>query len=145
MKPFSMHPVLRYRKQLEDEARQTFFASQARERELTCRLRDQEKSLRRLYDGLDRLRREGTTIDQLLLYENRIALEREMLAGLREELARQHEQVKRCRRRLLNARQEKKALEQLKKKQDLAYERYRERQEAAMLDEIAVLRHNKQV
>jgi flagellar FliJ protein len=143
MKPFSMQPVLRYRKQLEDEARQAFFASQEKERELADRVLRLQDNLNRLRMELGQLQKQGTTVDVLLLYENRIALEQEMLQGLREDLDRQHEQVKRRRKRLLHTRQEKKALEQLKKKQDLAYKQYRDRQEAAMLDEIAVLRHNR--
>lgn len=143
MKPFSMQPVLRYRKQLEDEARQAFFASQEKERELADRVLRLQDNLNRLRMELGQLQKQGTTVDVLLLYENRIALEQEMLQGLREDLDRQHEQVERRRKRLLHTRQEKKALEQLKKKQDLAYKQYRDRQEAAMLDEIAVLRHNR--
>jgi len=141
MKPFSMQPVLRYRKQLEDEARLAFFASQEKEQELADLVHHLEENLQRLVRELERLKQEGTTIDILLLYENRIGVEREMLAKRREELARQHEQVERRRKRLLHTRQEKKALEQLKERQNRAYKQYKDRREAAMLDEIAVLRH----
>ena len=141
MKPFSMQPVLRYRKQLEDEARLAFFASQEKEQELADLVHHLEENLQRLVRELERLKQEGTTIDILLLYENRIGVEREMLAKRKEELARQHEQVERRRKRLLHTRQEKKALEQLKERQNRAYKQYKDRREAAMLDEIAVLRH----
>lgn len=136
-----MQPVLRYRKQLEDEARLAFFASQEKEQELADLVHHLEENLQRLVRELERLKQEGTTIDILLLYENRIGVEREMLAKRKEELARQHEQVERRRKRLLHTRQEKKALEQLKERQNRAYKQYKDRREAAMLDEIAVLRH----
>jgi len=38
---------------------------------------------------------------------------------------------------------DKKALEKLKERQNLAYKKYRDKKEAAMLDEIAVLRYSR--
>jgi len=143
MKPFSMQSVLRYRKQLEDEARQAFVASQEKERALADQVHKMEDNLQRLYAEKEQIKEEGTTVDILLLYENRITVEQEELTALRHELDTQRQQVERRRKRLLHTRQEKKALEQLKHKQDLAYKQYIDQKEAAMLDEIAVLRHNR--
>jgi len=138
-----MQPVLRYRKQLEDEARQAFAASQEKEQEMAAEVRKLRKNLNRLRKECDQRQQQGTTVDILLLYANRITLEQERLLSMEEQLIRQREQVERRRKRLLHAQQEKKALEQLKLKQDLAYKRYLDKKEAAMLDEIAVLRHNR--
>ncbi len=143
MKPFSMEPVLRYRKQLEDEARQKLFISRKKEAEISRKLEDVKQILTDLYANLEGEKKEGTTVDRLLLYENRILLEQENLLKLQEKMSRQQKEVARRRRRLLHASQEKKALEKLKKKQNLAYKQFKERQEAAMLDEIAVLRHGR--
>ena len=143
MKPFSMEPVLRYRKQLEDEARQKLFISRRKEAEISRQLKDAQQIVTDLYGNLEREKREGTTADRLLLYENRILLEQENVQDLQKQLARQQQEVARRRRRLLHAGQEKKALEKLKEKQNIAYKQFREHQEAAMLDEIAVLRHNR--
>ena len=143
MKPFSMEPVLRYRKQLEDEARQKLFISRKKETEISSQLEAAQQVIANLYADQEREKTEGTTSDRLLLYENRILLERKRVAELREKLSRQQEEVARRRRRLLNAGQKKKGLEKLKEKQNMAYKRFREQQEAAMLDEIAVLRHDR--
>ncbi|HHB77198.1 MAG TPA: flagellar export protein FliJ [Desulfobulbus sp.] len=143
MKPFSMEPVLRYRKQLEDEARQKLFISRKKEAEISRQLKDVQQVITDLYADLENEKKEGTTVDRLLLYENRILLEQERLLGLQEKLVRRQKEVARRRRRLLHASQEKKGLEKLKEKQNLAYKQFRERQEAAMLDEIAVLRHGR--
>ncbi len=143
MKPFSMEPVLRYRKQLEDEARQKLFISRKKETEISRQVEDAKQVVTDLHANLEGEKREGTTVDRLLLYENRILLEQENLLELQEKLVRQQKEVARRRRRLLHAGQEKKGLEKLKEKQNLAYKQFRERQEAAMLDEIAVLRHGR--
>lgn len=139
-----MEPVLRFRKQLEDEARQKLFTSKKKESEISRQLENAKHTFADLCNNFDREKKEGTTIDRLLLYENRILVEQEELGILREKMSKQQEKVARRRRRLLHASQEKKALEKLKEKQNRAYKQYRERQEAAMLDEIAVLRHGRQ-
>ncbi len=144
MKPFSMEPVLRFRQQLEDEARQKLFTSKKKESEISRQLENAQNTFADLINNFEREKKEGTTIDRLLLYENRILLNREELVELQKKLADQQKEVARRRRRLLQASQEKKALEKLKEKQNLAYKQYKERQEAAMLDEIAVLRHGRQ-
>ncbi len=143
MKPFSMEPVLRYRKQLEDEARQKLFTSCRKESEIKEKVEEAKNILAELYSNLEREKGEGTTADRLLLYENRILVNREELVELQKKLADQQKEVARRRRRLLHAGQEKKALEKLKEKQNTAYKQYKEIQEAAMLDEIAVLRHGR--
>ncbi len=143
MKPFSMEPVLRYRKQLEDEARQKLFISQKKETEIRGQLEAAKQVMATLYADLEREKTEGTTSDRLLLYENRIHLEQEKVVELQEKLSRQQEEVARRRRRLLHASQEKKGLEKLKQRQNMAYKKFIEHQEAAMLDEIAVLRHDR--
>ena len=144
MKPFSMEPVLRYRKQLEDEARQKLFISRKKEAEISRQVEETKQVITELYANLECEKRDGTTVDRLLLYENRILLEQKRLLELQEKLIQQQKEVARRRRRLLHAGQDKKGLEKLKEKQNLAYKQFRERQEAAMLDEIAVLRHDRQ-
>ncbi len=139
-----MEPVLRYRKQLADEARQKLFASKKKEGEIQGNLFQMEKRLARLYADLAHEKAEGTTVDRLLLFENRILTLQEALRELHTELEEQQKIVIRRRRRLLQAGQDKKALEKLKEKQNLAYKQFRDKKEAAMLDEVAVLRHGRQ-
>ncbi len=138
-----MGPVLRYRKQLEDEARHKLFTSCKKESALKKQIEEARAVVTNLYTNLEREKREGTTVDRLFLYENRIILVQESLKKLEEKLVDQQREVTRRRKRLLNASQEKKALEKLKEKQNIAYRQYIDRKEAAMLDEIAVLRHGR--
>jgi len=145
MKPFTMEPVLRYRKQLADEARQKLFASKKKESEIQQKLSLAEETIAELYAALAGETTRGTTVDRLLLFENRILILQETLKKLLVKLEEQKKEVARRRRRLLQAGQDKKALEKLKEKQNLAYKQYRDKKEAAMLDEIAVLRHGRQM
>ncbi len=143
MKPFSMEPVLRYRQQLEDAARQKLFASLEQESKIHASLLRAEEKLSSLYSAFSLEKQEGTTVDRLLLYENRIRVEQAKAGQLRTELEEQKQVVARKRRQLIQASQDKKALEKLKEKQNLSYKQYKDKQEATMLDEIAVLRYRR--
>ncbi len=143
MKPFSMEPVLRYRQQLEDEARQKLFASLKKEEEIHAELKRTTDSLTGLYADLTFERTQGTTVDRLLLFEHQIVFKQEKIDLLQTDLEKQEQVVERRRRHLLQASQDKKALEKLKEQQNLAYKKYRDKKEAIMLDEIAVLRYGR--
>ena len=143
MKPFSMKPVLLYRKQLEDEARQKLFTSLVKLQKIQTKLTDLTDKLSRLYADLSLERTQGTTVDRLLLFENKILVEQDKIKALQTELETQKKVVERKQRHLIQASQDKKALEKLKEKQNLAYKQYKDKKEAAMLDEIAVLRYRR--
>lgn len=143
MKPFSMEPVLRYRKQLEDVAQQKLFTSLEQEARIQTKLLQAKDRLKKLYANLSLERAQGTTIDRLLLFENRIPVEQQEIGELQTEFEKQKKVVDRRRRHLLQASQDKKALKKLKERQNLAYKKYLDKKEAAMLDEIAVLRYGR--
>jgi flagellar FliJ protein len=143
MKPFSMEPVLRYRQQLADEARQKLFSSQKVEAEIQTRLIQATDRLKTLYADLSLERTRGTTIDRLLLFENRIPIVQKEIKEVQVELEKQQKVVERRRRHVIQANQDKKALEKLKERQDMNYKKYVDKKEAAMLDEIAILRHGR--
>ena len=138
-----MESVLRYRKQLEDDARQKLFASLEQEGKIHTSLIRAEERLTSLHSAFTLEKQEGTTVDRLILYENRILVEQEKTAQLHKELADQKKVVARKRRQLVQASQDKKALEKLKERQNLSYKQYKDKQEATMLDEIAVLRYKR--
>jgi len=143
MKPFSMEPVLRYRKQLEDVAQQKLFTSLEQEAKIQTKLLQAKERLKKLYADLTLERTQGTTVDRLLLFENRIPVEQQEIKELQTELEKQKKVVDRRRRHLVQASQDKKALEKLKERQNLAYKKYLDKKEATMLDEIAILRHGR--
>ena len=76
MKPFALHSVLRYRRQLEDAARQELHRALQAEARLLETLARVQTDLAELYAGLDLDRAEGTTADRLVLFAHRISLVR---------------------------------------------------------------------
>ena len=138
-----MEPVLRYRKQLEDVAQQKLFTSLEQEAKIQTKLLQAKERLKKLYADLTLERTQGTTVDRLLLFENRIPVEQQEIKELQTELEKQKKVVDRRRRHLVQASQDKKALEKLKERQNLAYKKYLDKKEATMLDEIAILRHGR--
>ena len=143
MKPFALGAVLRYRRQLEDAARRELHQALQAEARLRTALRHAQAELAELYAGLERDQARGTTADQLLLYEHRIDLVREQEQRRQRDVARQQEQVAQQRQLLIKASTDRKVLEKLREQQDAAYRRHLERKETEMLDEIAVLSHER--
>ena len=143
MKPFSMEPVLRYRQQLEDKARQKLFTDLKKKEKIRSELKRSTEALSGLYADLTFERTQGTTVDRLLLFEHHIVSKQEKIDLLQADLEKQEKVIERRRRHLLQASQDKKALEKLKERQNLAYKKYRDKKEAIMLDEIAVLRYGR--
>ncbi len=143
MKPFAMESVLTYRQQLEDAARQELFRALEKETSLRSQLAEVQEELATLYHDLEEERRGATTAGRLILYERRIQIVRQQVAELEEKLARQEQRVRQRRRHLLKASQERRVLEKLREQQNRNYRNYLARKEALMLDEIAVLFHER--
>ncbi|MFP7756400.1 flagellar export protein FliJ [Thermodesulfobacteriota bacterium B35] len=143
MKPFAMDSVLKYRQQLEDAARQELFTAQEREADLRRQLGEAEAALEELCRNLENERRGATTAERLILYERRMQIVREQVAALAEKVAGQQERVRQRHRHLLKASQERKVLEKLREQQNRNYRNHLEKKEALMLDEIAVLFHER--
>ena len=143
MKPFTMHAVLKYRRQLEDTARQELYRALEVEARLTEALLQVEEELTDLYGDQQRDQEQGTTVDRLLLFDHRIDLVKEQVALRRGELEKQQVQVANKRQQLVKASKGRKIMEKLQEQQDAAYARFLEKKELAMLDEIAVLSHER--
>lgn len=139
MKPFSMEPVLKYRKRLEDQARQELYQALEEEAEIFGRCTQTKAELELLCDGLQHDREHGTTVDRLTLFENRIVIVQELLHSVQDELSRSQERVSNKRQKLIQASKDRKVLEKLKEQQNASYKKYLDKKEAVMLDEIAVL------
>jgi len=143
MKPFSMHAVLKYRKQLEDSAQQALYRALETEARLKEALLQTEKELTELYVDLQRDQEQGTTVDRLRLFESRIDLVRQELETRQNELAKQQAQVVKKRQMLVKRSKDKKIIEKLQEQQNDAYARFMEKKQLAILDEIAVLSHER--
>ncbi len=143
VKPFTLDPVLRYRKQKEELAQQELFQARQEEAAIESDLIRARGVLNELIQTLVREKAQGITADRLALFDNRIEVEKQRLRELEDRLNQQRRVVARRRRRLLRASQERKALDKLKERQNRAYKQYKDKQELIMIDEIAVLRHKR--
>lgn len=139
MKPFALGTVLKYRKQLEDAAHQELRRALQAEARLLETLQRVQTDLSDLYAGLNRDHVQGTTADQLLLYEHCLALVREQEQRRLKDVARQRQQVEQKRQLLVKTSTDRKILEKLREQQNSAYRQYLDRKETKMLDEIATL------
>ncbi len=143
MKPFTLHAVLKYRHQLEDQALQSLAQALEVETLLRQALHQVEEELAELYHDLQRDKEQGTTVDRLILFDQRIDLVKTQVAERRTALEKQQLQVNKRRQQLLKASKDRKVIEKLKEQQNAAYKHHLDKLEAGMLDEIAVLSHER--
>jgi flagellar FliJ protein len=143
MKPFALHAVLKYRRQLEDAAQKRLFQAQETEAKLKEALLLSEEELAELYTGLQRENEQGITVDRLTLFDRRIDLVKEQTAQRKAALEKQQFQVAKKRQQLIKASKDRKIIEKLEEQQNAAYKKHIEKKEAGMLDEIAVLSHER--
>lgn len=80
---------------------------------------------------------------ELARYEERINYLRQQIILMNRELDRKKKIVQQKKIILLEKSKEHKVLEKLKENQNNAWQNYQNKKEAAMLDEIAVLRHER--
>ena len=135
--------MLKYRRQLEDAAQKRLFQAQEAEAKLKEALLRVEEELAELYTGLQRENEQGITVDRLVLFNHRIDLVKEQTARRKTELEKQQIQVAQKRQQLIKASKDRKIIEKLEEQQNAAYKQYIEKKEAGMLDEIAVLSHER--
>lgn len=143
MKPFSLHAVLQFRHQLETRALQNLAQAMEVEQQLRNAFEVVEAELNELYAALQKDKEQGTSVDRLIMFDQRIDLVKEQLNQRKEALEKQEAQVAKKRQQLLKASKERKIIEKLKEQQNAAYGKYLEKLEAGMLDEIAVLSHQR--
>jgi flagellar FliJ protein len=143
MKPFTLHAVLKYRHQLENVALQSLHQALEVEARLREALVQAEAELTELYSGLEQDKNQGTTVDRLLLFDNRIELVKHQVELRQNDLEKQQVQVANKRQQLVKASKGRKIMEKLQEQQNAAYAKYLEKKELSMLDEIAVLSHER--
>jgi flagellar FliJ protein len=143
MKPFTLHAVLKYRRQLEDKALQALNRELQVEARLQGKLLQAEQELADLYSDQQSDQAQGTFVDRLILYNQRIDLVKNTVAQCQKAVEKQQIQVAKKRQTLVKASKDRKIIEKLEEQQNAAYRKHLEKLEASMLDEIAVLSHER--
>jgi len=143
MKPFSLHTVLDYRGRLENLARQKLMTAEQAARQLAEKITAAEAEITAAMADLAEKQRQGIDILDHIHLEEGLDYRRRELAALRDSLTKRMEQVESARGQLQKRSQEKKVMEKLKERQNAAWRQHLNKQEAASLDEIAILYHGK--
>lgn len=141
MKPFTLSTVLKYRQQLEDTAVIKLNEAQHEMENKQAVLTKTEKEFQNLLQTYNRNQQNGMSIADLLNYENRLTWLKEKRSEFSKEVKLAREKVERKRQIVVNRSRDKKALEQLKIRQNKAWQLYIDKKETAYLDEISVIAH----
>jgi flagellar FliJ protein len=143
MKPFSLDSVLNYRVQLEKIAKNRLFEAEKKRAEALVRLQKEETIFRTLISDLAERQSQGMDVDEMIRYEERITLVKSEVNTLRTTLAEKEKAVLHERENTLHKSKERKVMEKLKERQNDAWQQYLDKKEAALLDEIAVIFHER--
>ncbi|TKB25795.1 flagellar export protein FliJ [Desulfopila sp. IMCC35006] len=141
MKPFSLQTVLNHRKRLEDIAQHRYLEAKKTLSIIETKLDDASHALTLFIAESAQLQQEGIGITELIRHEERIAAQRQNIQAIKKNLAEKKQLVEKEQQNLLLRSKEHQILERLKETQNKAWHAYLNKQEAAMLDEIATTRH----
>ncbi len=141
MPPFTLDAVLNYRKIQEDIAQYRYAEANRLRAAVSSRLDDELALLAGVLREREERQRQGVAIIQLLFYEERITYLEATVAAMRKTLAEKEALVNLERENLLQKSRERQVMEKLRDQQNKAWREHLNKKEAAMFDEIAVIRH----
>lgn len=142
-KPFSMDTVLKVRKREEDLAQQRFMQAQEQLHNAEVQLASAKDKQKDLITMLSQKQQKGILVVELSIFEEKIAYNYEYIDILFKAVLKKKELTENKRQVLVKKSQEYNMLKTLKEQQNNAWNKYLEKKEAAMLDEIAILHHNR--
>ncbi len=142
-KPFALDVVLKVRKRKEDVARQRLFQAQHEEKAVEAELQENIDLCDRIILQLEDKQAEGMLAVELERFEETIFHMHNQIRSLEKKLRDKKQITKNKRSTLLKKSQEYNILLSLKDKQDRNWKHYLDKKEANMLDEIAILHHER--
>jgi len=144
VKPFGLQTVLDYRKRLEDSAQHKLNEAKSTHKKIEEKFISEKQRLAATLAERNRREQEGIDITELIRYEEHVVILESNLVAIEKTLQEKALLVKQAQEHLLKKAQEKQVLEKLKEKQNLAWRNYLNKKEALMLDEIAIIRHERE-
>lgn len=142
MKPFALYTVLDYRKRQEDTARQRFAEARKVMDTVANRLHDEQDMLNALIRKKELLEKKGINILELVLYEEQITKVIANVKAIEKNLKDKTEIMRKEQQNLVRRAKDRRIMERLKERQDLAWKGYLDKKEMSMLDEVAITRHD---
>lgn len=144
MKPFALDTVLKFREQLENQAKNDLFSARTSRESVEMLLATAQHVYKELLSGFEVLKNNDISIEDVIQMEARITFSKKDIDNLQNLLTEKKELERKAHTLLVRRSKEKKVLEKLKETQNAQWQQYLSKKEAAMLDEIAILRHNRQ-
>lgn len=143
MKPFSLDTVLSYRERLEDLAKNKLAEALQAHKDAQKVLSDLEADYQEKAVLIEKVQMEGVGINDLIRLEEHLAYTKQRIAEERDTLEQRRKDVEKSRLHLLDKSRERQVMEKLKEKQNDAWKQHLNKKEAAFLDEIAIVFHDK--
>ncbi len=143
MKPFTLNTVLNYRQQLEDIAKNKLAEARLRERKIRVRREEQQQKYTSVISTITKQQLVGIDINELIRLEEHLIFIKNTINELNVQIAEREKEVVACQNELLKKSRDRQIMEKLKERQNAAWKQYLNKKEAAMLDEIAIIFHNK--
>lgn len=144
-KPFSLEIVLKVRKRKEDLAQQKLIQALSVQKEVENKLSTARINQKKIIGILEKKQLEGILAVELGIFEERITYAHGEIKSLLQELREKKEICENKRNRLIEKSRDYKVLQELKDRQNRAWKQYIDKREANMLDEIAILHHERPV
>lgn len=142
-KPFTLDIVLNYRKRLEDVAKNRFFEAKKIHAIIQEKLICEKNNLTTVILECEELQVNGVEITKLILFEEKISVARRNILAIEKNVHEKLKLVDQEKTNLLQRSREYQVMERLKVEQNTSWRQYLDKKEAAMLDEVAVMRHGK--
>lgn len=142
-KPFSLDIVLNYRKRLEDIAKNRFFEAKKIHAIIQKKLVSEKNTLTTVIFECEELQVNGVEITKLILFEEKISTAQKNILAIEKNLQEKAKLVDQEKANLLMRSREYQVMERLKVEQNDSWHKYLDKKEAAMLDEVAIMRHGK--
>ncbi len=142
MKPFQLDTVLDHRKRLEDIAAGRLFTVQREKEMIQQRLYSENRKLDSLIKRAEELQSKTIPILDLINYENQISFLKNNILAITKKLQEKSEILLQERQKLIKRSKDRQIMESLKEQQNRLWRQYLDKKEAAMLDEIAIVRYD---
>ena len=117
MKPFNLETVLKHRKRLKDQARNSFQEAQNQRNKAHDDFVNKQKEYLNLIDTITKLQHKGVVVDEHIRYQNRIEFISAELSKRQETLRKKTEYLVRERNHLIKKNKEERVLKKLKETQ----------------------------
>jgi flagellar protein FliJ len=144
-KPFSLDVVLKVRKRKEDLAHQKFMQALTEQQEIEKKLIAARTKQKEIIQILENKQQEGILAVELSRLQERITYGQEEMGSLQKLLHEKKQISEKKRALLIEKSRDYKVLQELKERQNRAWKQYVDKKEANMLDEIAILHHDRPV